>query len=549
MWKTVCLALAHAVLFVCAFPPIGFAQLAPFALAPLAWLAINARSTRRALPAVFLTQLAMWLWVSRWLIDISVPGYPVLAAYMSVYPLLFAWIVRRAAVGRVTALWPMTAVVPVCWVAMEFLRGSVVAHGYPWFLLAHPMIEMPPLVQSADLGGAYLVSLLVATVSGLLVDLGRMRVGRFGALPLRICGIAVVAVHAANLAYGLWRTNQDHASSSGPAMLVIQTNLPQSNKIKWGFEQQVEDCKVFFDQTVEAVESERSAGRQPDLVIWPETMLPGLGLEPDSIAYLVANDLVPGALFSDSIAGLAEHLQTPLLAGSPAFLGLRVEDEEFRWDHQYNSAYLVTGDPPYQRYDKMFLTPFGETMPYISAWPWLEQRLLALGAAGMSFDLDSNPDPHLIEIPWEGGQLTIPTPICFEDTVAEVCRSMIHRDGGKRSAVFVNLSNDGWFGSHDAGREQHAQIARFRCIENRVPMIRAANTGLSVAIDSNGRVVGSVGRGRYGEGRKPGHLAASLRLDQRRTLYGRIGDSWVWICPVLTAVILTATFTTTKAKG
>ncbi|MEE9129014.1 MAG: apolipoprotein N-acyltransferase, partial [Phycisphaerales bacterium] len=199
--------------------------------------------------------------------------------------------------------------------------------------------------------------------------------------------------------------------------------------------------------------------------------------------------------------------------------------------------YLVDGDPPYQRYDKHFLTPFGETMPYISAWPWLEQRLLALGAEGMRFNLDSNPQIKRLRLDWNDQTLRLATPICFEDTVAWLCRKMVYTNGAKTAEVLVNLSNDGWFGVSASGRRQHVQIARFRCVENRVPMVRAANTGLSVVIDSRGKLIDQIGEGRYGAARTQGTLLAEPLLDSRSTLYGRLGDVWAWLCLIGTFVL------------
>jgi apolipoprotein N-acyltransferase len=159
--------------------------------------------------------------------------------------------------------------------------------------------------------------------------------------------------------------------------------------------------------------------------------------------------------------------------------------------------------------------------------------MLGVGAPGMTFTLDAA--EAIRRLPWPSQDLTMATPICFEDTVARVCRRMVYEDGRKVAALLVNLSNDGWFGDHDAGRAQHAQIARFRCIENRVPMVRCANTGLSVAIDAAGRVVGRIGEGRYGEGRQAGALEVRVTLDDRTTLYARVRESWSWTCLALTA--------------
>jgi apolipoprotein N-acyltransferase len=434
---------------------------------------------------------------------------------------LLVWLLRRAARHPAVGRWPLALVAPLLWVGVECLRGSLVFHGYAWYLAGHPLIEWPLLAQSADLLGVYVLSFLVVSTSALGVDCVR----RAGAW--RVVAI-VAALHVANAAYGWWRLGQTAPMSPGPVALAVQTNLPQSNKVAWEPPQQVEDLAGFIGQTDAAWAAALAAGVRPDLVIWPETMLPGYGLEPEAIRLLVEGGYFPGDDFARAVAELAERVGVPLLVGSPSFDGLRVEAGRAAWDAHFNSAYLVTGSPPYQRYDKVFLTPFGETMPYISAWPWLEERFLAVGASGMSFNLDAADEIRRLRLT---ESVTLATPICFEDTVAPVCRRMVR--GG--ADVLVSLSNDGWFGGHDAGRVQHAQIARFRCIENRVPMIRSVNTGMTVAIDSAGRLIDSAGPGRYGTARRPLALWAELPLDSRSTLYGRAGDLWGWLCLAGTA--------------
>jgi apolipoprotein N-acyltransferase len=351
---------------------------------------------------------------------------------------------------------------------------------------------------------------------------------------LVVAGVATLGVHAANLLYGVARI--DPALDAGPVVLAIQTNLPQSNKMGWTPQQQVQDVGLFVDLTLDAA---RNAPVKPTLVLWPETMLPGFGLEPETIRTSVEYGLVEPELFALTIADLAKRLAVPLLVGSPSYIGMRLEDRQWVWDTHYNSAYLVdSASGPYARYDKSFLTPFGETMPYISAWPWLESKLMAMGAGGMNFDMDANPDSTLFEVPWRDRTVRLATPICFEITMARVCRRMVYAEGVKSADVIVNLSNDGWFGSSDAGRRRHVQMARFRCIENRVPMIRSVNTGMSLAVDSSGRLIGPMdvtGSGPAAPLREPGWVLAELPLDPRSTVYGRIGDAWGWVCLLATS--------------
>ncbi len=283
-------------------------------------------------------------------------------------------------------------------------------------------------------------------------------------------------------------------------------------------------------------------------------MLPGAGLERRTIEVLkgLGSDTRPLYVWGEQIVTFAGDLDTPLLVGSTAWVEPQlVEDDQpkrWEWRYKYNSAYLIQGSPPYQRYDKVFLTPFGETMPYISHWPWLENKLLALGAKGMRFNLSKGRAIKRLTLRWESSsppstgpasedRLTLATPICFEDVVARVCRAMIYSDGGKKADLFINLSNDGWFGSYDAGRRQHLQASRFRCIENRVPMVRVVNTGLTAAIDSRGILLGAAGESAAVEPRTAGFRRVKLTLDDRRTLYGRLGEAWGWSCLAATAAL------------
>jgi apolipoprotein N-acyltransferase len=111
------------------------------------------------------------------------------------------------------------------------------------------------------------------------------------------------------------------------------------------------------------------------------------------------------------------------------------------------------------------------------------------------------------------------------------------------------MSNDGWFGWSEADRRQHVQMARWRCIENRVPMLRCVNTGLSVHLDSCGRVVATVGNGRYGEAAREGWIEAAMNLDDRSTVFSTMGWLWPWIVMALGIGVLGSTFFSKKNKG
>ncbi|MEM7229418.1 MAG: apolipoprotein N-acyltransferase [Planctomycetota bacterium] len=522
-WRiTLILGVVHAACFLFAFPPFHLVPLIPASILALTVCALRAASLRRAIMIVGVCQVSMWLIMQRWVGEISAAGWPPFAIYMSLYAIAYTVLVRRIALGRRTQRLPMTVIAPIVWVGLEFLRGRIVFGGYAWYFAAHPMIEWTPLVQTASWLGTYFVSFLVVVAAAMLLDAWHRR--------RRAAGAACVLVVGA-IVYGL--IVQPPADTPTVRVLAVQTNVPQSNKIAWSLQQKQADVTSFLEMTRDGA----AASTEPiDLIVWPETMLPVHGLEREALETLAAYGQNMEIAFAVAAVELQRELDIPMLLGVPSYEGLRVNAESyFEWDAHYNSAYLVAGDYPFARYDKVVRTPFGEYMPYVSVWPWLEEKMLAVAASGMSFDLDAaDAQTRLPALSVAGESITgqIATPICFEDTVSTLCRAMAMENGEKAIDLFVNLSNDGWFGSSDGGRAAHAQVARFRCVEHRIPMVRSANTGHSMGIDSLGNIIARVGPGRYGEGQLAGTVLAELPLDPRTTLYSRIGDVWGWVCGV-----------------
>jgi apolipoprotein N-acyltransferase len=544
-----CALAAGATLF--AFPPIGWWPLILLSPLLLSVAALGSGSTRRVAWMAAVSYSISWLLLHRWLIDVTLMGWPVLAAYMSIYPAAYVALLRRVRLRGTPSTLPLCLHAAAIWTTLEFIRGDMWMDGYPWFLAGHPMVEWPAFAQSTDLFGQYFTSFLVVCGAGALAELWLASEGR-GNWKSSFTGCAIaLALLAGNATYGEFRLGQSAGMTPGLRVLSIQTNLPQDNKIGWTREEQVRDVAQFVELTRHAFEQ---VGGEVDLVVWPETMVPGLGLEPENLLFQRQNQLQQEP-WLDLMLALHEELGRPLLVGNSVKLGLGLAREDgelqYTWEHSYNSAYLVEGDPPFQRYDKLFLTPFGETMPYISRWAWLERQLLDLGAAGMSFDLEPGERARRIELASVEPAVALATPICFEDTVARVMRRLIWSEGAKAAPVIINLSNDGWFGSFDGGRLQHVQIARFRCIENRAPMVRCANTGLSVHIDSCGRIMDGAVNAAGDEWvmRDAGWLLAEVTLDSRRTLYSIVGELFAWVCLAITVAAIVFTWISGRRKA
>ena len=520
---------------------------------PLGWalLASSDRLPHHMWWALYASALAIWLWLHRWMIDVTVAGYPVLCGYLALYAVAGVWIMRRTRHGFIGRHLPRAIRLPAVLITLEWLQGNVIFHGYPWYAFAQPLVDFPLLAQVADIGGVPLVTLLVSGTVGVFVDLICLRRGTPDPTLRRHVlqgGIAVAIAWVGALAYGAHRLSEwdaiQRTESSGSQLrvAVLQTNVPTSNKMRWSRQQQEEDAEAFAKATIELVESSRGGGNI-DFVVWPETMLPGFGLESTTLQKLMEGQWWPGDRFAALAKEVSRRIDAPLVVGSPVYIGLRENGDRWAWSEHFNSAYLVDGEPPYQRYDKIHLTPFGETMPYVSNWKWLEERLLAIGATGMQFDLDAASVPRRLTmrrrgqtaVNADGSLVELATPICFEDTMAEVVRRITHDDvGQKKAKLLVNLSNDGWFGECDSGRQTHDLLARWRCIENRLPMVRAANTGLSRAFDSGGAPIA----GAEVAPRTAGGFVTVLQLDDRQSIYGHMGDVLSPTMALLLAIIV-----------
>ncbi|MDZ4830106.1 MAG: apolipoprotein N-acyltransferase, partial [Phycisphaerae bacterium] len=512
--------------FALAWPTWGLWPLVFVALVPLSAWAIRARSVWAIVLVVLLTQAPAWAAVNWWMARLTPPGFVILSFYCAAYIALFAVVLRRAARSRRFGHWPMAILVPVLFAGTEFLRTRIVLGGYPWYQLGVPLAGGAAsdgiLAQSASLFGAHWLTFVAASVSGAMLDAIRRRPG------WQIVVLSVALFQLLNGAFGWWIL-KTATTRPGPRILAVQTNLPVSNGSAWTQVDQVRDFRTFLEQTLEGASRARNAGTPPDLIVWPETMVPGFGLEPDAIQVCEDGGYYPGAIYLRALQSLFKETKSPLLVGAAAYLGLRIDGERWAWDKHFNSAYLIDGEPPFQRYDKLVLTPGGEEMPLISRSDWLEEKLLALGAPGMRFDLSAGDSLVRFEVRNSlGGVFRVATPICFEDTVGYLCRRLCYEDGRKVVDVMVNLSNEGWFGSSQPAREQHALHARLRSIELAIPMLRCANTGLSVLIDDRGRITHWIGGAAPGIGNMPGTLLAPVALSDRLTTYGRIGDVWSW---------------------
>lgn len=548
------LGFAHALLLALAFPPFSLGALTLFAIAPLVYASVRSRRPVRTALGVSIASVPFWAYEHQFVWAMSALGVFPLVIYLSVWPGLFVWLLAH--LKRARPAWPLFFLVPLVWTGLEVARGEVVWNGYAWYLVAHPLVDTGPIAHIAALVGVYGLGAWIGLLTGWVFDLCGVRLaGAVGAVRpapgLRWVGMIIGLSLLVSSAFMPYRVTPgfDNPLTVG----VVQTNVAQDNRMDWSFDQRMADFQRFLELTVAAQMDERG---RPDLIVWPETMFPGGWLNREAIEELQRIN-ASGLLFYDELLALQRNIETPLVVGAPSAEGVRfTETENGRYrvdfDRSFNSAFVVDmGGVDEHRYDKIHLTPFGEVMPYISAWPWLEQRLLAIGGRGMTFDLSEGQSERPLDIRLEerhgrtAKSIRAATPICYEVTVPGLCRRLVFGPDGRRADVIINLTNDGWFAWWDAGRANKLLMARWRAIELGTPVIRAANTGISAVIDPTGRLLA---RGPN----QPGHEGGAARTDgvawavvdlpARDTLYARIGDLLGWLCfgGLAGALILTA---------
>lgn len=520
-WALVLAGLSYGLITALALPPVNIWPLAFAALVPLVWAACRL-GKRPAIGALWvgLGTLPFWTLQHVWLINVTPPGYPVLAVYLSLSSALCVWMVAQAR----NADWPipLSVVVPLMVVAVEFLRGEIILTGYAWFMAGHPLIASPVLAAPAALLGAYFVSFLCGAFAGAVAD-----ASGWSGIDRKLGGIGaavLVVLWGLSSWSGERSTRPQRPVPAGELaslrVAVVQTNLPQDNKMSWPFATRREDMRRFVELS-KAAAAMRPA---PEVIIWPETMFPGIALNSEAVDMLKSAGInytvrdsagvvtkIGANVFHDELVKLQAEINIPMVIGcaaidgnfvptlldpnvTPRSLGVR----------EYNSAIVVErGQVTSERYDKVELTPFGEMIPYLWRWPDLQQWVLDFGAKGMAFNLAmgtkrrsllvhvQRSDPGQLDGAIPIGEVRIATPICFEGTRAGLVRSLVTGgDAGSQPAqLIVNMSNDGWFSFWNPGRAQHQLASQWRSVELGVPMVRAVNTGMSGVIDRRGRLV------------------------------------------------------------
>jgi apolipoprotein N-acyltransferase len=364
-----------------------------------------------------------------------------LILYLALYPAVFLWICAR---WRFTSpLFPWLAA--SLWILLEWSQSWILT-GFPWYLLGYSQYLNRPIVQLASVTGVYGISFLLVLVNATLAQLLVHR------RPLVHAPLPLLAL-VATLLFGYAHLASFPAASTeeNRTIGIVQGNIGQDKK--WNVDRNAWTTQHYSNL------ARSLAAQKPDLIVFPETALP-----------YRFNSPARAAQYKQTI-DLARQLDVPLLVGSLQ------STYEFEQEKLYNRAYLIETDGHIRSWaDKVHLVPFGEYLPLPFFFQYLEGLVEESGifAPGKRHQVLTLPE----------STLTFGIFICYESIFPEITRILAQQG----ASFLINTTNDAWFG-HTAAPYQHFAMVVLRAVETGLPILRAANTGISGLIGPSGKII------------------------------------------------------------
>jgi apolipoprotein N-acyltransferase len=380
-----------------------------------------------------------------WLIPFCLLG---LNAIIALYAAIACWLWKKTQKRGLRGI----ILFSIFWTLIEFARGHLFS-GFPWNLAGYVFAASDALLQMASLIGVYGLTwfaVLLGVIPATLFCCDK-RQARF-AIALTYTLLMV------GMGWGEWRLMQAPTDDTGIRLRLVQANIEQNMRWDPAYRRQVLDDHIRLTRLpgIDTI----------DVVIWPETSVPYAIESGDVLAQLMGKAIAPNA-----------HL---------IFGGLRIEGNEHDW-RMFNSMRVLDHNGKIvSNYDKIKLVPFGEFIPFRDVLPKAlltpaGEKDFSVGQRGMTLDI---PDAAHALLPL----------ICYEVIFPEL---MVADPSFSSPAWLLNITNDAWFGT-SSGPYQHFHMARMRAVEQGLPLVRVANTGVSAITDGYGRVLSKMGLGYKG---------------------------------------------------
>jgi apolipoprotein N-acyltransferase len=449
-----------------AFPPLQLGFLAYWSVIPLLILLEKktpAESFRWGyIAGFFLSVLTLY-----WIIWPTVPGA---IATMLIHPLYYAVFAYAVTIARRAWSQGYLILVPFFWTAIEYVK-SLGELGFPWVTLGYTQSYYLQIIQFAAVTSVYGVSFWVLCLNVVFLLMWKHRGERRWLIG---CATALSVLFIAPYLYGLAVIPSPVKTDEPEGREVFHQNIANELRVavvQGNVDPYLKWDKEFVEQNFVIYErlTRRCAAQKPQLIVWPETATP---------TWLL-HDLEK----LTRLRNFVKELDVSLLTGTPDYKF--ISERKYK---TYNAAVLISPSrAEISKYAKMHLVPFGERVPWEDEFPWLQKWLarFEMGEGNFSpgeaielFELSREPS----SLANGTATLRLALLICFESFFPEQARDYIRRGAD----VLVVITNDGWFGP--TMPYGHARMSIFRAIENRISVVRSANTGISMTIDPYGRV-------------------------------------------------------------
>lgn len=362
-----------------------------------------------------------------------IAGVVLLVAFLGLFQGLFASVTKRL------GLWSAPLALP----AVEMLR-ELTDIAFPWELLGYSVTPWPLFTQTASLWGVYGLGSVIMLVNVSLYKLIKEWADR--KLRLR-WSLALAGTVLFVTGFGAARLLSVQRNSRELKVALLQPNIP--TVMKGSLAERDSLVNAMLDQTRDAEKG------KPDLILYPETA--------------TLADLTRPSRYTDGYLRLADSIDIPVATGIIYWV-----QEATRWRFA-NSATVIDKDGRIGKiYIKIRLAPFGETIPFENVLPFLAKIDVQGGHHYRGKEY----------VVYEDAPVPLSFLICYESIFPLLTRNFVH----KGARLLCNVTNDVWFGQAE-GPRQHAEMAVLRSVENGVPLIRAANNGISMIVDPYGRVL------------------------------------------------------------
>ena len=517
--RNLLLSILSGILLILIFPGFNFEMLAWVSLVPL-FIATRKTSPLTSLKLGFIAGFVFYLGVIYWVviamtkyggipIAIGIAVLILLSGYLAIYVSIFTYLLSLTPYSLKYIL------APFLWVTLELIRAHFLT-GFPWASLGYSQFKTLPIIQAADITGVYGISFIIVMVNAAIASFiesitpfhpplskgGSGGVSKFATKYMIVTTLFIISFSI----YGYWRMNIfenplispfNKGGLKGIKVALIQGNIEQNMKWDESYQSDVFDAHVNLTM--------QASRERHDLIVWPESATP---------FYFQAD-----RKFGPKMFELAKNSGSFLFFGTP---GYEIKDNGIV---SYNRAYLLSPEGDVAgKYDKIHLVPFGEYVPLRKVLFFIDKMVEGVG------DYQSGEEYTIFKVQSSNGkaQSSFGTLICFEVIFPDLVRRFV-----KNGAEFlVNITNDGWYGK-TAASSQHIAMVAFRAVENRVPVVRAANTGISGIIEPIGKI-----------GKETGIFTTAYVLGEInmgssiKTFYTRYGDVFAYICSAVTILLI-----------